>query len=416
MTSARDLAASILVEVVHEDVYASVALDRALERADRNARPLVTEMVYGVLRTFGFLTATLEAAAVKGVLQVEEEIHLRLQVAVFELLFLERAHAFAVVSEAVQAIRKLDEHMAPFANALLRRIAEHPPSASRARACAEGAPAWLKGALRASLGRSDSRRFLENMASVPPLGLCVARPSDREQIVMRLRAAFPGAGIEIGKRSPHAVLLQGVGDPRHLPGFGSDFIVMEEGSQCVALSVQPDAGSAVLDACAGHGNKTWLLRHAGSELKIDCSDVQPSKLAGIRGARRVFQIDWTEPQPELAGKYDHVLVDAPCSGTGTLRRRPEIALRRSMDDVRRLSELQVQILQNASQCAREDGWVIYATCSVLREECEDVVTRFLSMCSAERKPELVEAIRLLPHRDDTDGYFVARMRMGSPQK
>jgi 16S rRNA (cytosine967-C5)-methyltransferase len=210
---------------------------------------------------------------------------------------------------------------------------------------------------------------------------------DRQTWIETLRQATPNATFDAGKVSPRSILVRGAGDVRRLPGVGNAWIVQEEGAQIVALALGAQAGDRVLDACAGRGNKTWILADAvGQTGAVDASDLYATKLERLREAplgravRQTFVVDWsTETHAGLTPPrdYDRVLVDAPCSGTGTLRRRPEIALHRSADDVKRLSELQATILRQAALHVKPGGRLVYAVCSVLREECEAVVEALL---------------------------------------
>jgi 16S rRNA (cytosine967-C5)-methyltransferase len=203
--------------------------------------------------------------------------------------------------------------------------------------------------------------------------------------------------------------------------------VQEEGSQLVALAVGGAPGETVLDACAGRGNKSALLaRYAG---RVDVADLHPNKLDALRtelaragvAAGDAFAVDWTVGPGDCTGVYDAVLVDAPCSGTGTIRRRPELQRRASARSLRDVAALQLAIATRVSERVRPGGRLVYAVCSVLREEAEDVVAKLL-----EARPEFTPSpfageaaralasdaptLRLLPHVHGTDGYFVASLR------
>jgi 16S rRNA (cytosine967-C5)-methyltransferase len=198
----------------------------------------------------------------------------------------------------------------------------------------------------------------------------------------------------------------------------------------VALSVGAAAGEEVLDACAGRGNKTAMLaRAAGAQGAVDAADLHASKLvrlshelarSGVR-ARATFAVDWSVGSGEVTGAYDAVLVDAPCSGVGTLRRRPEIATRRDALQVAELARLQRAILARTAEHLRVGGRLVYAVCSVLREEAEEVVDAVVrergDLSPAPFAGDAARAIagdaatlRLLPHVHGTDGYFLASLR------
>jgi 16S rRNA (cytosine967-C5)-methyltransferase len=262
----------------------------------------------------------------------------------------------------------------------------------------------------------------------PPIGLCLALGEDRQAWIATLAAAAPGATVSAGAASPRAVLVRGAGDVRRLPGAGTAWIIQEEGAQVVTLVAGARPGERVLDACAGHGNKTWLLaQEVEPGGAVDASDLFPHKLAELgrspAGARtgKTYATDWTTGPGDVPEGYDLVLVDAPCSGVGTLRRRPEIGRRRTPEDVARLAGLQALITRQAATRARDGGRLVYAVCSVLREEGEEVA-RALSEGDAlgvrlEPAPFATEigralagdapTLRILPHVEGTDGYFAA---------
>jgi 16S rRNA (cytosine967-C5)-methyltransferase len=189
--------------------------------------------------------------------------------------------------------------------------------------------------------------------------------------------------------------------------------IQEEGSQTVALALGAREGETVLDACAGRGNKTAILARAvGPSGAVDAADAHPKKLGQLGrelarlglAARHTFAVDWSVGAGGIETVYDRVLVDAPCSGIGTLRRRPEIALRRESADLALLASLQTSIAARAAERLKQGGTMVYAVCSVLREEAEDVVERLLA---ARPALALENTHRLLPHVNGTDGYFIA---------
>jgi 16S rRNA (cytosine967-C5)-methyltransferase len=281
-------------------------------------------------------------------------------------------------------------------------------------------------ALGRAVGAEHVRAYLTEGGSAPPLGLCVAPEERREDVIARLRAAAPKAEIAAGAVSPLAVVVRGAGDLRRLPGIGQAFIAQEEGAQVIALALGAGAGERVLDACAGHGNKTWVLaQQVGARGEVAAADLYPQKLRQIdvpagRAQVKTFAVDWSLGRGEVPGGFDRVLVDAPCSGTGTLRRRPEILGKRTAADLPRLAALQAAIVRGAAACVHHGGRLVYAVCSVLREEAEGVVEAVTRDAGGVRlvpapfdAPAIrglfgeVTAFRLLPHVHGTDGYFAA---------
>jgi 16S rRNA (cytosine967-C5)-methyltransferase len=202
--------------------------------------------------------------------------------------------------------------------------------------------------------------------------------------------------------------VRGAGRVAELPGYEEGaWTSQEEGSQAIALALEAKPGDVVLDACAGRGNKTGLLARLAGE-NVDAADLHPKKLERLAkelarigvAARKTYAVDWAAGTGDVTGPYDRILVDAPCSGTGTIRRRPEILLRRTAGDLAALTKLQRAILARTSTLLRPGGTLVYAVCSILREEAEDVVAG-----ADELGLEMRSSFRLLPHEHGTDGYF-----------
>ncbi|WP_437674211.1 RsmB/NOP family class I SAM-dependent RNA methyltransferase [Sorangium sp. So ce131] len=469
----RAVAARVLARVWGSDAFASAALDAELRRApglDPRDAGLATELVYGVLRAQGALEARIAEFASKSRWTTDPLVRAHVLIGAYSLCFLDRVPPFAAVSEAVAGAQSVaGPRVGAFANAVLRRLAAAVEGGARpplAAAVVASAPGWLRGALRRSLGRAPAEAFLAAGPVPPPAGICLAPGEDRDAWLEALRSAAPAASFEAGRVSPRAILARGAGDLRRLPGAGAAWIGQEEGAQALALALGALPGERVLDACAGRGNKSWLLSRAvlpGGA--VDAADLYPAKLSQLRATlsappassesasaqagdaeagvpaggadaaargglgsaaalvRATYAVDWTVGAGDVPEGYDRVLVDAPCSGVGTLRRRPEIALRREADDLPRLADLQVAIVRRAATRARDGGRLVFAVCSVLREECEAVVARLAAPADddlgvrlepapfdAELARELSgggDAFRLLPHEHGTDGYFAA---------
>jgi len=434
---ARDVAARVLVRVHEQGAFASAALDAELARAaqlDRRDRALATELVYGSLRVESWLMSEVARFARRGTDSLDGRVRAHLIVAAYQLFFT-RVPAFAAVGEAVEAVRaERGARMAAFANAVLRRVATRAESAddrTREEAVVASAPAWLREALERALTAEGARAFLRSGMKPPAVALRVERADERDAWLAHLRAAAPEASFEAGRTSPRAILARGAGKPQRLPGWSEGaWSVQEEGSQLASLAVGVREGETVLDACAGRGNKTAVLaRAAGASGAVDACDTSPAKLARLveelarvkLRPRATFAVDWTVGSGEVTGQYDRVLVDAPCTGVGTLRRRPEIALRREPADLASLARAQVAIASRAAGHLRAGGSLVYVVCSVLREEAEDVLGAVVSanpdlepapFDAPEARAAFGEAtaFRLLPHVHDTDGYFVAHLR------
>jgi 16S rRNA (cytosine967-C5)-methyltransferase len=437
VTDARDVAARVLVRVAKDRAFASATLEAELARAvqlEPRDRALATELVYGSLRVEPWLLKEVGQFAPRGLDSVDARVRALLVVAAYQLFFT-RVPAFAAVSEAVAAVkRERGPRMGAFANAVLRKVATRAETiepAERDQAIVVSTPAWLREGLERALTAEGALAFLKAGIESPAVALRVEVAAERDAWIEKLRAAAPEASFEAGHVSPRAILARGAGKPQSLPGWSDGaWTVQEEGSQLAALAVGARDGETVLDACAGRGNKTGVLvRAVGTAGAVDACDSGPSKLErlgeelarlGLK-VRATFAVDWTVGSGDVLGEYDRVLVDAPCTGVGTLRRRPEIGLRREATDLAAMAREQLAIASRAADHVRPGGALVYVVCSVLREEAEEVIAALLAA-----RPELTPApfdalearavagdatsFRVLPHVQGTDGYFVAMLR------
>lgn len=386
--TARGLAAIILHRVCDDGAFAMRALDAELSRSGLSARDagLCTEIVYGSLRVLPELDQVLQPRLKRG-LQATDGLTLAvLRAAVYQLHHLSRVPTHAVVDEAVRFITATRSRQSGgFVNAVLRRVAEQRPENPVPPDRVTLTP-WLAAVLRQSLGAERAELFC-GPRPLPPLCLAT-RPGEREALLQQLRLARPDADFEPGRLSPHAIIVRGAGDPRELPGFAEGkFWVQEEGAQLVALAVDAQPGERIADLCAGHGGKSIMMAAQMSMVESEISgqltavDLDESKLerlpeelgrlglaAGHGPIVDCVPVDLTVGTGGLAADFDRVLVDAPCTGLGTLHRRPELMLRVGKGDPLRMSELQIQIAMTGAQLVRPGGLLIVAVCSPTEEE------------------------------------------------
>ena len=422
---ARLRAARVLERVWVDHAFAAAVLDSELADLDPRDAGLATELVYGVLRTEAFLESELLQFAKSGRLVDSAAGLAHLLMGAYSMAFLDRVPVFAAVSAAVDGVTAaIGKQPGGFCNAVLRAYA---------RKLEESAPGWLRGALRRSLGRKGAEQFLSAGPIPPPLGIAIGDATTRADWIEKLRAAAPDGVFEPSALSAHGVVARGVGSPQRLPGFEREWIVQEEGAQVIALACDVKAGDAVLDACGGRGNKAWLLSHlVGDTGSVILADKFPEKVdrwlarAPFPNRTSALAIDWSIGVGGLERERDLVLVDAPCSGIGTLRRRPEIARNRDGSELVGLAAQQVAITRRAATLCKPGGRVVYAVCSVLVEECEQVVAALVAGGEGPRLTPLAftessivalgdtpepTCFRLLPQRHGTDGYFVAQFRV-----
>jgi len=421
---ARRLAFEILQRVEaggRSDAELGIALDRARIAADDRA--LATRLVYGICASRLTLDHTIAAYAARSIERIDVDALLALRIGSYQLLLLDRIPSYAAVDSAVTLLRGDGRRSAGFVNAILRRIARDgaapaPANPDDAATIALSHPRWLLELWRRELGSDEADALMRANNEPAPSTLRCLIARDRALAALEadgLRAA-PARYAPDALHSEGSAVIAGLVVPQN------------EASQLVTLLVGASPNERILDACAAPGGKTTYLASlvgaGGSVTAVDprrASARRIEALLRLTGGRARIVAGRIQDLP-LDEPYDAVLVDAPCSGLGTLREHPEIRWRRSLADLARYADLQQEILVAAARQVRPGGRLVYATCTLTRAENDDVVDRFL-----ERHPEFaaddadnvhptvrpfVDAacrFRTLPHRHDMPGFFAARV-------
>ncbi len=445
---ARLAAYDVLKAVRVEGAYANLVLPQVLRRHGLDGRDagFATELASGTLRRQGTYDAILGACVDRPLAKVEAKVLDALRLGTHQLLAM-RVPAHAAISTTVDLVRaRIGRGPAGFANAVLRKVSTHDLAEWLRRVAPDPAadphghaaivhshPAWVVAELARAVGEEQLDALLA-ADNEPPRVVLVARPG------RATREELPG---EPTPYSPYGVVLGG-GDPGALPAVAEGRAgVQDEGSQLVALALGrarvEGRDTRWLDACAGPGGKAALLAALAAErgAALTAAERQPHRsrlvartLAGADGVAGVVAADGTRPAWR-AGTFDRVLVDAPCTGLGALRRRPESRWRRRPQDLADLVPLQRALLDAALDSVREGGVVLYATCSPVLAETAEVVSAVLGGRqdavleeAAGLLPEVPDAagpllgtLQLWPHRHRTDAMFMAlvrKVRIGSP--
>ena len=433
---ARRVAYDLLRAVEERDAYANLTLPGLLRERGLTGRDaaLATELGYGTLRATGTLDLILARCADRPLDTLDPEVRAAVRIGAYQLLRT-RVPSHAAVSATVDLVPR---RATGFVNAVLRRVDRTdwddwvetvaPPDALGRLAVRYPHPRWIAAAFQDALGGDLAR-------TEPALAADDARPEThlvaRPGRIDRDRLATEARGVP-GPWSPYAVRLPEGGDPGALPAIRDGRAgVQDEGSQLCALALArapldgPDR--AWLDLCAGPGGKTALLGGlaADRDARVLAVEIAAHRARLVAATTRglpvaVVRADGTRP-PVRPGTLDRVLLDAPCTGLGALRRRPEARWRRRETDVPALAELQRTLLRAAIGAARPGGVVAYAVCSPHPAETGEVIADVLADGTADPidarltfpgVPDLGTgpAVQLWPHRHGTDAMFCALLR------
>ena len=425
--SARAAARRAIRRVEKQGAYATLALAAELDASPLSARDraLATEIVYGVFRHRTRLDRALSAMTPRGIKKLAPKLRAVLRVAAYQLLFLDRVPAHAVINDAVSAARRAGGgRMAGFANGLLRRLAregEPPlPDADADRAAyvevACSLPAWMVACLRDRVGDDELIDAAEAFNRPPPLCLRVnTLRTSAEVLLERLRTEAPDAELEASPATPEAIVAHRLGAPEQLPAFAEGLCTVQDiGAQLVSRLANAAPGQRILDSCAGLGGKsTHLAQLASDQATVIAADVSRAKLdkaeeacrrLGIRSVRSVVA-DLTAVD-SLDGTFDRIVLDAPCTGLGVLRRHSEAKWRITPQQVDEMAALQRTMLDVVAPRVAPDGALVYSVCSFSAAEGPDQVAAF---CQRNPGWRVDEELTTWPHRQDTDAFYAARL-------
>jgi 16S rRNA (cytosine967-C5)-methyltransferase len=432
---ARRAAFEVLRRVEEEDAFAAPLLANLPSSLSSEDRALAYELTLGVLRRQFWLDRALEHFAGRGAGKLDAPVRRALRMGLFQLRFLGRVPPHAAVNESVNAAHVAGfRSAAPFINAVLRRATREPDFDPAAHiedpleriAVSTSHPPKLVRRWAAAFGQEEAAAFAAANNDPAPASFRVnTSKADAEAVVANLRAG--GLTITPSRVAPGGWRVEDGSSAalRELAAEGAVYM-QDEASQLVAHVVGARAGERVLDVCAAPGSKTTHVA-ALSGAGVVAGDLYEHRLRvvaescarlGVEGVSLVAY-DAERALPFADESFDRVLLDAPCTGTGTLRHNPEIRWRLTLESFRELPAVQSRILAEAARVVRRGGRLVYSTCSVEREENEEVVAAFLASRADFTQVEATPApaalllpegaARTWPHRDDVDGFFVAAM-------
>ena len=431
--SARDAALKILIDCRDRNAWADAALQGVRLPATETA--LCARLVYGVMQHQMLLDFYLDAFCTQKVSHLQYPLTEILRLGAYQILFLDRVPDRAAVDEAVkQATRAGRQSASGMVNAVLRRLSRERnrlpaiPDADPLQALSirYSHPRWIVERIEKLIGAEETERFLSENNRIPPLALQINPERTTPEKLMAELAEY-GAKAALHSELSGCLEVTGGGAIMGFPPFWTGkFYAQDAAARLVTEIAGIRRGQSVLDVCAAPGGKSFGAAFAvGDGGRVIACDVNESRLRRVaEGAKRLglseriqtAVADGREFHEEWAEKFDVVLVDAPCSGLGVIRKKPDIRYR-DPAPLEALPELQRAILDNAAKYVRPGGTLVYSTCTVLPEENEAVTERFLSgRADFRRTPfaapiagETPGQVTLWPQKHGTDGFYICRM-------
>jgi 16S rRNA (cytosine967-C5)-methyltransferase len=430
---ARACAYAVVRRVFEEGAYADQALHAEAAGLEPRDRALATRLAYGVVQRRATLDHVIETLADRPVQRLDAGVLAALRLGVLQLAFLDRIPAHAAVTESVELAKRDSRGGAGLVNAVLRRAAREarpivaalPDGTPAEAALRHSHPLWIAELWFDALGPDAARALMA---------------SDNEAAEAAVRAnTLRIAPAELAARLPvpsHAAdrLLEGLVLEAPFDAFSSPlweqglFMPQSRAAMSVARAVAPEPGESVVDLCAAPGAKTThlaaLMRDAGRLVAVERHPGRADALrcTAARMGATCVEVRTADAAAPVAGTFDRVLVDPPCSDLGTLAARPDARWRKEPETVAELAAVQAAILDAGARVVRSGGVLVYSTCTISPHENERQIDAFLGRhgdFALERTPSdgpvwdhpSVPAVQQsLPHRDGTDGFFIARMR------
>ncbi len=424
MDSNRKTAYNTLLEMETNQAYSNIELNKQIGALQPDSPAFVRELVYGVIENRVYLDHILQQLIPKGLKGLKKQTLTLLRMGLYQLIFMDSVPDYAAVNEIVKMARRLVPGRDGFVNGVLRgynkkkdqlEMPDYDTDPIKYLSLKYSFAEWIVKLWNEQYGLEKAEQLLAASNSKPQVSIRVNRLKiSRKDLAERLREK--GFEVERGRLSERSLFVKGSGLLDTEEFESGLFSVQDESSILAAEVLAPKNGETIIDVCAAPGGKTLAISEIMANTgRVLAFDVYEHKLELLKKEAQRLGIsiietgerDGTVLCEELIQTADRVLVDGPCSGLGVIRRKPEIKYKELEDDGRELAEKQLAILETASQYVKKGGFLLYSTCTVNKIENAEVVSRFLRK---HKEYELVRSRQLLPGVDETDGFFICKMR------
>ncbi|KGA97743.1 16S rRNA methyltransferase [Alkalihalobacillus alcalophilus ATCC 27647 = CGMCC 1.3604] len=441
----REVALQVLIQIEKEQAYSNLLLNQTINSGEVEKRDigLLTELVYGTVQRKLTLTFFLTPFVKKGLESLEPWVKTLLQMSVYQLVYLERVPERAVIHEAVTIAKKRGhDGTASLVNGILRSVQregvpsfEKVTNQTKRLAFEYSFPKWMVRRWLATYGEEETREMMKVSLKPPVVSLRVNQLKTNQEDLMKILKE-EGVLTRKGELSSDALIVE-EGNAFKTNAYRSGlFTAQDESSMLVAKALGPKAGEHILDSCAAPGGKSThiaeLMNNEGSLLSVDLHE---HKVQLIREQAKRLDLSMIEvvaadvrafSQKTPAQSFDAILLDAPCSGLGVIRRKPDIKWAKKESDIQDIAEIQAMILEAVAPLLKKGGRLVYSTCTIDQEENEAIVEHFIQthpefqwdITLSDRLPEeIVQSKRykdgyvtILPHDYETDGFFIASLK------
>ena len=428
MDKARHAAVAVIFDVIHHGAYSNIALNRKLraEQLSDIDRRFCTELVNGTIKCGASLDWIISNYVNRPLNKIEPKVLAILRLGVYQLFFLDKIPPSAAVNESVELAKGVSIGASKFVNGVLRSMLREP---SKTKFPTDDSPAslalrtfhpqWLVERWIKQFGLEQTKILLDTDNQSAPVTLRANRLKiTRAKLIEQLKSL--GVDAQPSQLVEEGIVCKKLGALDNFEPLTKGLcLVQDESSMLAARVLDPQPGEFIIDCCAAPGGKSThiaeLMDNRGLVIAIDIHEHKLKLIMGNTNRLGVkivkpMELDAQEVGDEFKRRADRVLVDAPCSGLGVLRRKADLRWRKTVEELSKLPELQSEILNSAAKAVKSGGVIVYSTCTLERAENEGVVEKFLS---EHEEFELETMKTLLPHVDGTDGFFYAKLKSKS---
>jgi len=420
MTS-RECAIKILYEVEKNGAYSDKALKKALPVAElsQQDRAFTTELVYGVIKNKSRIDYIIQKYSSQKLKKLSIWILNAIRIGVYQMIFLDKIPHSAAVNESVTLAKRYGHKASSgFVNGVLRSISRggdvEYPKGKEGLSIYYSHPAWLVDLICTQYGEEVAKEILIANNINPPITI---RVNTIKTSADRLCESLTEKGVMVTKTNYENIIeISKFGDISSLDEFKNGmFTVQDVAAYLSATAISPQKGEFIIDVCAAPGGKaTQIAEMSGDMAKIFAFDIYPHKIELIeKNAKRLgitsinAQIsDATVLNSDYIEKADKVLADVPCSGLGIIRKKPDIKWTKTLDDIKEIVKIQEKIIKTSAKYLKQNGILVYSTCTINKDENEGVTSNFIK-----NNPfEILEETTLLPNENNCDGFYICKMR------
>ncbi|MFM1538890.1 16S rRNA (cytosine(967)-C(5))-methyltransferase RsmB [Helcococcus bovis] len=421
---ARELAVTTLKEVIYNDSFSNEVIALNIKRIDKIDHNFYRQLVYGVLENLYYLDHIIEKLSSIKLKKIDKNIINILRIGIYELKFLNNEN-YASINEAVKLAKKFNFKSKNFVNAILRNFDRDVEQLSKVNIENVDERYSIQYSVNIEIIKYIKKYYpnyleiIESFNNVPSFSIRV-NTMLISKMDLRRKLELLGFTIRESKISKDSLIVENAFNMTELDEFKNGlFTIQDQASILVSEVLNPSENSKVLDLCAAPGSKsTHLLQIMNDTGMIYSNDISKNKLNKIKENferlklknYKIINFDATEYIEDFEGEFDYILVDAPCSGIGVIKRKPEIKLKKSLDEINALSKIQRNILSNAYKYLKKGGIIVYSTCTIGNVENVDIIDKFLNENNDMKIVKINDKdyIQLLPDTDN-DGFFICKM-------